>query len=507
MTQTDKSKHSSKEERPFIKVYLSDIIRALKKFWLICIALAVLLASVSVVKEKLNYVPKYTASTTVVVSTQSATSSAAGISVYSFYYDTSTAQTLTEIFPFILSSNLLQDAVCADLDIENIPVKLDASSSPGSNMFTLTATGYDPQITYDVLVAAIENYPDVAKYVVGNIQLKIITAPQVPTSPSNSADYVSVGIKGGAIGLIFGFAFVIVYIIQRKTIKTKSDIKSELGLDVLAVVPKDGKKRRSAKYNTKHLISDSSSSGAFCESFRILRNYILSSLKANEKVIMVTSSVPGEGKTTVTANLAISLADSSKKILLIDGDIRHPSIAASLDINSDMLHFHTVTDKYKIAFVNEYKFDVVFPSGVGENQYFDSSDFAKMIFENKGNYDYILIDTPPCGLVSDAMFTAQASDAAVYVVYQDSVRASRIRSSIDSLMSTDVNILGCVLNGAERGISGYGGGYGYGSGYGYGYGYGYEYGYGSKKKHKRTQSYNRSDDSSDNTEDDERFTL
>ncbi len=503
MTQTDKFKHSFKEERPFIKVYLSDIIRALKKFWFVCIALAVLLASVSVVKEKLDYVPKYTASTTVVVSTQSSTSSVAGISVYSFYYDTSTAQTLTDIFPFILSSNLLQDAVCADLDIEKVPVTLDASSSPGSNMFTLTATGLEPQITHDVLVAAVENYPDVAKYVVGNIQLKIITAPQVPTSPSNSVDYIGVGIKGGAIGLVFGFAFIIVYIVQRKTIKTKSDIKSELGMEALAIIPKDGKKRRSAKNNAKHLISDSSSGSAFCESFRILRNYILSSIKTNEKVIMVTSSIPGEGKTTVTANLAVSLADSNKKILLVDGDIRHPSIASSLNLDSDKLHFHTVTDKYKIAFINEFKFDVIFTVGNESGKYFDSSDFAKMIFEIKGEYDYVLIDTPPCGLVSDALFIAQASDAAVYVVYQDSVRASRIRSSIDSLMSTDVNILGCVLNGAERGIYGYGYGYGYGSGYGYGY----EYGYGAKKKHKRAQSYNRSEDSEEFTEDDERFTL
>ena len=89
-----------------------------------------------------------------------------------------------------------------------------------------------------------------------------------------------------------------------------------------------------------------------------------------------------------------------------------------------------------------------------------------------------MVEKPKCGLVSDAIFFAQAADAAFYVVLQDTVRISKIQSGLNNLMSTDIKILGCVLNGVETAHSSYG--YGYKS-----YGYGYGYGYGKKKKHRR----------------------
>ena len=111
-----------------------------------------------------------------------------------------------------------------------------------------------------------------------------------------------------------------------------------------------------------------------------------------------------------------------------------------------------------------------------------------MFDEPRDSNDYILVDTPPCGLISDAMFIAQHADAAVFITYQDAVRISRIKKNLDTLMSTDIRILGCVLNGTAQGFSGYGyGKYGYGYGYGkYGYGYGYgEYGKSDKKKSRK----------------------
>jgi receptor protein-tyrosine kinase len=141
------------------------------------------------------------------------------------------------------------------------------------------------------------------------------------------------------------------------------------------------------------------------------------------------------------------------------------------------------------------------PAAKDENSsgYFSSANIGNMFAELRNSYDYILVDTPPCGLISDALFIAQHADAAIFVMYQDAVRISRIRNTMDSLMTTDIRILGAVLNGTAQGISGYGYGYGYGGyGYGYGYGkygygkygygygkYGYGYGYGENHKHKK----------------------
>ena len=121
-----------------------------------------------------------------------------------------------------------------------------------------------------------------------------------------------------------------------------------------------------------------------------------------------------------------------------------------------------------------------------ETEYLNSNDIKKMFDEIRDSYDYIIVDTPPCGIISDALFIAQYSDAAIFVTYQDSVRVSRVKKTIDNLMSTEVRVLGCVLNGTAQGLSGYG--------YGYGYGYDYGYGYGEdnrKKERKSRKSKNR----------------
>ena len=119
-----------------------------------------------------------------------------------------------------------------------------------------------------------------------------------------------------------------------------------------------------------------------------------------------------------------------------------------------------------------------------------NAERIKDIFDSvRDKYDYILVDTPPCGLISDSMFIAQASDAALYVILQDTVRVTKIRSGLDNIMSANVRVIGCVLNGALSGITGYGYNYGYGYGgyrsYGKYSGYGYGYGYGRKHRQKK----------------------
>ena len=115
----------------------------------------------------------------------------------------------------------------------------------------------------------------------------------------------------------------------------------------------------------------------------------------------------------------------------------------------------------------------------------------RILRDLRGQYDLILIDTPPCGLISDAAIFARAADAVLYVIRQDHVMTRSIRSGLNTLLATDVRLLGCVLNGVTSGI----GSYGYNYGYGYGY-YGYKnyryggYGYGESRKkvtHEKTK--------------------
>ena len=489
MNQTNESKKDI-----FVTVYLNDIIKALRRFWWVCVAAAVLFGGFSALNQRINYRPEYQSSVTLVVNTQNESTSVGGVSVYSFYYDTNTASLLSSTFPYILNYNLLQEAICEDLRVPAMPATVTAQAVPGTNMFTITARGSDPQMTYNVLLSTINNYPRFAKYVVGNITFEILKQPAVATSPSNGVNYLNEAIKGGLVGVVFGLLFIFIYVLQRKTVKTKADIKNQLNFDTLATVPQVSFKKRAMPGDKSLIFTNPDIGSEFPESFRVLRNVFMSSLNEDEKIIMATSSVPGEGKTTIVTNLALSLADHGKNILLIDADVRHPSVAALLGVDLEEVGFETVTSLYKIAHLKEHNLRVLIPvaNETEEAKYFNSATIKKMFDELRDSYDYILVDTPPCGLISDALFIAQHADAAVFVTYQDAVRVSRVRKTLDSLMSTDIRIIGCILNGTVHGLSGYGyGKYGYGYGYGkYGYGkYGYGYGEESvtkRKKHKKS---------------------
>ncbi len=488
MSQTDTNSNENKSyvnERRII-VYPSDFVKGLRKLWWLCLLLAALLGSGMFYNAYRNYSPRYTVSATFTVSTQTSSASIGGISVYSFYYDSTTAAQLASTFPYLLNSNLLSDMICEDMDISYIPVSMEASAVEGSNMFTLSVTGKDPQLTYDILQSVIKNYPSVAKYVVGNIKLTMITTPTVPTGPSNSSDYVTDGIKGACMGFAAGVLFIVIYALSRKTVRTKSDIKNELNCTYLGTVPQVRFKKHKTPTDHSVLFTNDKAGPGFLESIRVLRNTFTNSISENDKIIMVTSTAPGEGKTTVLTNLAISLADYDKKILLIDGDLRNPSVAKILRLNLDDVTWHTETEKYKIAYLEEcnISFMSIDNSDLKKQRFINNDDIRKIFDAVKDSYDYIFVDAPPCGLVSDALYIAQEADAAFYVIYQDAVRIGKIKSGLDGLMSTNVKIVGCVINGAVSGLAGYGHNYGYGH-YGYGYyGYGrhskkYGYGYGN----------------------------
>ena len=445
-----------------MKLYAGDFLKSFKKFWWIILVFVVLFGGFGAARQYFSYSPTYKATATFTVNTQKATS-VGGVSSYSFYYDSATASQLADTFPYILSSNLLQDAVCEELGVLSMPARLSASAVAGSNMFTMTATGKDPQATYDVLIAAMNNYPSVAKYVVGNIKFVPIKTPQVPTAPSNSR-FNKPGIrKWCVVGLALGLLWIALFAVMRRTIRNKDDVKRELNSQFLGALPRVVFKKHKMKIDESVLITNEKAGSAFAESVRAFRNVFLNSIREDDKVIMVTSTSPSEGKTTVACNLAISLAQRGKKVLLADADFRNPSVAALLKLDVESLGYDGECELYKTAYIEKYKlsFMNITARAGSDKRYLDTKTVAEIFNRVRDDYDFIIVDTPPCGLVSDAVFISEAADAAVYVVLQDSVRAPKIRDSLNSILSSDLKLVGCVINGAES-IGGFNRGYGYG---------------------------------------------
>jgi len=192
------------------------------------------------------------------------------------------------------------------------------------------------------------------------------------------------------------------------------------------------------------------------ENFRTLKaNIHLSIMNSNEKIIMVTSTGPKEGKSTVVANVAALMANTGKKILILDCDLRNSGIGKLLGITSKeglsnyligektIEDITTITEKENLYFI---------PAGDylnNSSELLESSRFSDLILQLKLNYDYIFIDTPSLILTGDTLLISTFADACILVVAKGEIHRSTIVTEKELLQKINTNIIGVVFNKTE----------------------------------------------------------
>lgn len=216
--------------------------------------------------------------------------------------------------------------------------------------------------------------------------------------------------------------------------------------------------------------------------------------KADCPVLLVTSSVPGEGKTTVAVNLAEAFAKKKYRIVLLDGDLRNPSVLKCIGLSERKGRGIIGVLKGQISLdeaLTDYRdLSLKILPGVGSTQnpagLLRSARMKTLIEELKEDADLLIIDTPPCGVLSDASLLGGIADSAVLVVHQGTTKDREVQRALEFFEDSQIPVCGYVLNGVPEGATGYGystyGGYGYGK---YGYGYG-KYGYGKEKEGRKS---------------------
>lgn len=472
-----------------LKILLSDIWRGVIKFGWIAVALAVLFGGFQFYRSYVRYVPEYTVSATFTVQTENKVISGEnGVSAYSFYYNKNTADQLANVFPYVVSNSILRAKVCEDLGVDSMPATVTATCITDTNMVTLTAIGTDSQKTYDTLLSVIDNYSSVADYIIGRTKLVIISEPVVPEKPSNQMAWRSSVLRAALIGVAIGIGWIMVYAILRKTIRTKEDIRNILNQSCIGVLPQVVFKKYRRQINTDVILTNPLIGNDFLESLRLLRSSVRKCLKNGEKVVMITSTAPDEGKSVVTVNLASIFAKNSNKVLVVDCDLRDSGLAQLMEKEQSKEKIRE-EELYEICHIESLNVDFLsFKNGEKNLQSIIRTVPLKKLFsELKNDYDLIFIDTPPCGIISDATIVSGASEAFIYVIRQDAVMQTAIRTGISTMLETETKLLGCILNGATGGLGGYGNYYKYGGynkyyRYGYSRKYGYGYGYGGRKK-------------------------
>ena len=455
------------EQKIDLFVLLEDFLREARRLLIVGLALVVLCGALLGIRAGSSYSPVYQASASFTVKV------ADPVYANIHTYNTKTAEQMAKTFPYILTSGVLKNRVKETLGISYIP-PVSVSVMPNASVITLSVRDSDPQRAYDVLNAVITHYPEIAEFVVGATVLALLDETGVPTTPANSRDIKGSVIKGAVLGGGLWFALVLLMAMSKTTIHHEDMLRTRLSFECFGQVPQ-------VKLTAKEpcpLMHQSRKRPEFAESIRAIRMRVERAMEPEDKkVLLISSAIPSEGKSTISINLAIAMAQRGKRVLLIDCDLRNPSIAKGLRMQPEYslpdYLMGRMTLKEVLRQTNVENLYVI-PGGSGDAK---SSDLLTrdrgqgMLQAARNLFDFVILDTPPCSLLADTGEIAGLADAGMLVVRQDFASRDQILDGVQRLCDTDLPMIGWVFNHTKRSLS---------YDQGYGYGYGYSYGYGKK---------------------------
>ncbi len=296
---------------------------------------------------------------------------------------------------------------------------------------------------------------------------RVPTSPAEPNVPRNLAFGLALGLTMGV-----GLAFIMEGI--DNTVRTPEQAQAISGLPSLGMIPlgiKSGPDAASKKLTASlsnsglaaglrepvELVTVSRPQSQMAESYRALRtSLLLSSLGAPPKVIVITSALPQEGKTTTSLNTSVVLAQKGSRVLLIDADMRRPSIHKSLNLGPRTGLSNVLTGSATLQHAIVRSKDVptlyVLPAGTpppNPAELLASANLGKIFAELKDEYDHIVVDTPPTLSVTDAVILSTRADTVVLVIRSGQTTKQALRRARDLLMRVNAHVSGVLLNAAD----------------------------------------------------------
>lgn len=432
--------------------------------WQVILMIAVLCAVAYDSVLTLTYVPQYKCEATFSVqSNQTET--------------TDTEDSVGTAFSYIFKSNIFKTKMKEALNVEQLQGTYSASMKGSTNVLQVYAISPSIKTSYDMMNALVHHYQDVSRLVVGTSNIELLDDINIPNAPYNVVNHKRNLVLAGGIGAIAMIGIFSVLSFLKNTVKSKEDMEKLLDIKLLGVIPREKKKTGLFKKNKNAiLITQASTSFHFVETMKKIRSKIEKFSKDNNaKVILITSSLENEGKSTVSSNIALSLAMSHHKVLLIDGDLRKPSLHLIFKENSEYGINHVLSSKKSlldcIVHMQNYNLDILLANDNNDSEYFDEKEFEKLVEEAKTYYDYIIIDSAPAHLVLDTKLMCSYADGIILTIKQNYANLGIVEDTVQSVTETKTPIIGGLLTYSYSSYIHHNKYYGYKYGYGYGYGY------------------------------------
>lgn len=454
-----------------------DLHRALGVLWkkaALILIVSVIGAVAALVLTALMVTPQYEATAMFYVnnSAESLENSAQSISSS----DISAGKSLVESYLVILNTNATLEEIIqvagVDYDVQTLRDKITAGSVNSTAIFSVTVESSSPERAAKVAAAIAQVLPGRIAGIIEGSSAIVVDFPVVPKKPS-SPSYI----QSAMIGFIFAFVLAVGVILMREifdvTIRTEEDIQRTCAYPVLAHVPDMTQPDKHKAYGLpvkkapgapgKNAVLGDKMSFAAAESYKLLRTKIQFSFADDRDchVIGVCSGLSGEGKSLTAVNLAYTLSQLNHRVILVDCDMRKASIADKLKLQKHPGLSNFLTKQIKLDGVIQgcgvLKMDTQFHViAAGHNppnpaELLNSSRMQAMMRYLRTCYDYIILDLPPVGEVSDAMVVAKEVDGVLLVVRKDYCNRQVLAHTVRQFEFIKAKILGVVCNYASNG--------------------------------------------------------
>lgn len=448
------------------EINIRDFLNYLKKYVLVIVVVAIVLIIGVFIYDKSIKKPLYTTYTTIILTKSNETQTGTTITQNDILLN----QKLVETYSKIIKSKLVLEQVISETGVtytaEELSENVSVEAYENTEMLKISVTDQDPELAANIANSIAQVFSgEIAKiYQINNIS--VVDVAVIPEEVSNNtlkrdlllALFVSIF---GTIGVVF-----VVYYFD-DTVKLTDDLEEEIGMPVVAKVFKSD---IGSKNNRKvELFALKYPKSVVSESIKTLRtNLQFSSVDEDIKTILITSSIPGEGKSFISANLAISFAQTDKRVLIVDCDMRKGrqhrifklsnSKGLSNLLIDDMTNLKDYINKTSVPGVHVITRGTVPPN---PSELLNSKKNADLLRVLKAKYDVIIYDGVPCNGLPDSIIMSKLVDKVLIVSSDSMTPKSVLESTKKQLESVNAPIAGDVLNNVNRKNSTYGKYYGY----------------------------------------------
>lgn len=345
------------------------------------------------------------------------------------------------------------DSLGLDVTPQVLSQRVTASSDVNTVLISISVTDESPvqaaaiaQAVSRSLVEAVDELERPAEGQASPVKLSIITPATAPTGPSSPNVRLNL-ILGLLIGLATGFGVSVLRSLLDTRIRGEADLRRVTDAAMLGGVNFD------ADATKKPLLTQAPPQSPRAESFRQLRtNLQFAHVSHDSRTVLITSSVPGEGKSTTATNLAIAMAQAGQTVALVDADLRRPMIAEYLGLERNAGLTTALIGRAQIEdLLQPWGSDQLYVLASGQippnpSELLGSEKMKQLIVRLEGSFDAVIIDAPPLLAVTDAAVLAQQVGGVVVVVGTQKVRTTDLEKSLAALEMVQADVLGVVLN-------------------------------------------------------------